>query len=414
MLALGLTLAGVSPHYDQLLEFADRNERALRDLGMSHDLYARYVSALGIATVMTHILIAAVIVWRRPQEWMAQFVAFALVANGTINPLSTVHDLAETRAGFQVAVDLAVYVGVVSSIVLLYLFPNGRFVPKWTLQVAVVWAALALPAVFFSDASLSFIQWPLPLLLLILAVAAASGAFAQIYRYSNVSTPEQRQQAKWAMLGLMAAVIGPLAYFVPFGVVPSLGDAEIPNLAYQRLGSSVFTFSLLFRIGALTLATSGLLLFPLLFTIAVLRYRLWDIGVVVNRTLVYAGVTGSLALIYFLSVVVLQALFRSVTGQGNNLVIVASTLAIAALFVPVRVRVQGLIDRRFYRRKYDAAQTLAAFSDAIRDEVDLERLSSELVVVVEETMQPAHASLWLATPAVRGDAAGEQGATHKP
>ena len=395
LLSLGLTLVGVSPHYDELLESADRNDRVLQDLGMSHDFYASYISALGIATVVAHILIAAAIMWRRPQEWMAQFVAFALVANGTINPLSTVHDLAESSAAAQVGVDLAIYIGVVSSIVLLYLFPNGRFVPKWTLPAAVVWAALALPAVFVSGASLSFIQWPLPLLLLILAGAAATGVFAQIYRYANVSTPEQRQQAKWAVLGLMAAVVGPLAYFVPFGEIPSLGDAAVPNLAYQRLGSSIFTFSLLFRIGALTLLTSGLLLFPLSFTIAVLRYRLWDIGVVVNRTLVYAGVTGSLALIYFLSVVVLQALFRSVTGQENNLVIVVSTLAIAALFVHVRSRVQGLIDRRFYRRKYDAAQTLAAFSDAIRDEVDLERLSSALVVVVEETMQPMHASLWL-------------------
>ena len=211
-----------------------------------------------------------------------------------------------------------------------------------------------------------------------------------------MSTPEQRQQAKWAVLGLMAAVIGPLFYFVPFGGVPSFGDSAVPNLAYQRLGSDIFTFSLLFRIGALTLVTGGLLLFPLSFTIAVLRYRLWDIGVVVNRTLVYAGVTGSLALIYLLIVVVLQAVFRSVTGQERDLVIVASTLAIAALFVPVRSWVQGLIDRRFYRRKYDATQTLAAFSEAIRDEVDLERLSAALVVVVEETMQPEHASLWLA------------------
>ena len=167
LLALGLTLAGVSPHYDQLLEFADRNDRVLQDLGMSRDFYATYVSALGILTVLVHILIAAVIVWRRPQDWMAQFVAFAFVANGTINPLSTVHDLAEGGA-VRAVVDLAVYVGVVSSIVLLYLFPSGRFVPKWTFPAAAVWAVLALPAVFFSDTPLSFIQWPLPLLFVIL------------------------------------------------------------------------------------------------------------------------------------------------------------------------------------------------------------------------------------------------------
>lgn len=234
--------------------------------------------------------------------------------------------------------DLAVYVGVVSSMALLYLFPNGRFVPRWTLFAAAAWAALALPAVFFPDSLSSFVDWPMPILVVVLAVVAASGAFAQIYRYANVSSPEQRQQAKWAVLGLMAAIIGPFAFFLPFGSLSTLGDVTTPNLAYQRLSPEFFTFAIVIRLLAATAFTSALLLFPLSFAIAVLRYRLWDIGVVVNRTLVYLAVTGSLALFYFLSVVVLQAGFRAVTGQERNIVIVISTLAIAALFGPVRRR----------------------------------------------------------------------------
>ena len=134
-------------------------------------------------------------------------------------------------------------------------------------------------------------------------------------------------------------------------------------------------------------------LLPLSFAVAILRYRLWDIDIIVNRALVYGGLTAALVGMYFGVVVGLQAAFRAATGQESA--VAASTLVIAALFLPLRRRIQEFIDRRFYRRRYDAARTLAAFSARVRDEVDLERLSGALVSVVEETMQPAHVSLWL-------------------
>jgi hypothetical protein len=129
--------------------------------------------------------------------------------------------------------------------------------------------------------------------------------------------------------------------------------------------------------------------------IAVLRYRLYDIDLVINRTLVYGPLTAMLVLIYVGGVVSLQYAFRTLTGQGSQIAIVASTLAIAALFNPLRKRVQAFVDRRFYRRKYDTANTLGAFSAKLRDETDLEALSDDLVGVVRETMQPAHVTLWL-------------------
>jgi hypothetical protein len=129
--------------------------------------------------------------------------------------------------------------------------------------------------------------------------------------------------------------------------------------------------------------------------VAVLRYRLYGIDLVINRTLVYGPLTAMLVLVYLGGVVSLQYAFRALTGQGSQVAIVASTLAIAALFNPLRRRVQGFVDRRFYRRKYDAARTLATFSARLRDETDLDALNTELVSVVRETVQPAHASLWL-------------------
>jgi hypothetical protein len=143
---------------------------------------------------------------------------------------------------------------------------------------------------------------------------------------------------------------------------------------------------------------------PVAVGIAILRYHLYDIDLIINRTLVYGPLTAVLAVLYFGSIVVLQLLFRALTGEGSQLVVVASTLAIAALFNPLRHRIQGFIDRSFYRRKYDAVKTLGTFSATLRDETDLVALREDLVEIVRETMQPVHVSLWLCPdPTPEGD-----------
>jgi hypothetical protein len=148
-----------------------------------------------------------------------------------------------------------------------------------------------------------------------------------------------------------------------------------------------WVWTVLFLTGASTI--------PVATGIAILRYRLYDIDVLINRTLVYGSLTATLVALYFVGIVVLQRFFVLLTGQQASLAVVASTLLIAALFTPLRRRTQSFIDRRFYRRKYDARKTLEAFSVKLRDETDLEALNNELVGVVRETMQPAHISLWL-------------------
>jgi hypothetical protein len=141
----------------------------------------------------------------------------------------------------------------------------------------------------------------------------------------------------------------------------------------------------------------ALLLLPVCTYIAILRYNLYDIDVVINRALVYGTLSTILVALYFVGIVVLQRLFVLLTGEQSTLAVVASTLLIAALFTPLRRRIQSFIDRRFYRRKYDARKALETFSTKLRDETDLEALNNELVGVVRETMQPAHVSLWLRT-----------------
>jgi len=166
---------------------------------------------------------------------------------------------------------------------------------------------------------------------------------------------------------------------------------------------SGFAASILFSSGlansiAWTLGILGFMVLPVATGIALLRYRLYDIDALINRTLVYGALTASLIVIYLGGIAVLQGMFRALTGQESSLAVVASTLVIAALFSPFRHRLQGFIDRGFYRKKYDAARTLESFSTKLRDETDLDSLGDDLVAVVRETVQPEHASLWLRLP----------------
>jgi hypothetical protein len=178
----------------------------------------------------------------------------------------------------------------------------------------------------------------------------------------------------------VSALLGALAFSLPLNISPTLANFGSPYaLAFD---AAVAAF---------------LLLIPLSISVAILRYHLWHIDVIINRTLVYGALTASLALVYFGSVAATQTIFQALTGQEqeSQLAIVVSTLVIAALFSPLRRRIQSFIDRRFYRRKYDARKTLEAFSAKLRNETDLDALSEDLVGVVRETMQPAHVSLWL-------------------
>jgi hypothetical protein len=356
------------------------NARELGELGLSVNFFATYFVVVEAAFMAVSFAIGATIFWRRSDDRMALLVSLMLITFGA--GLTVPYPLLDLPLLWKASAEVVSFIGVTLLALFLYLFPDGRFVPRWTRWLAVTWIGFMVPVTFFFDSTLGLLGHPFLLLALLGVGFLGTPLFVQVYRYVRASDPAQRQQTKWVVFGIAAALGGGNVLFlldliVPSGVLASL----IGNTAFFVL----------------------MLLIPISIAVAVLRHRLYDIDILINRTLVYGSLTATLVAVYVGSIVVLQGLVRALTGQESQLAIVASTLAVAALFNPLRHRVQGFIDRRFYRRKYDAAKTLEAFSAKLRDETDLDALSDDLVGVVRETMQPAHVSLWLRPdPPLRG------------
>jgi hypothetical protein len=243
-------------------------------------------------------------------------------------------------------------------------------------SMVLLWPARG-PALVTGDESPSHVLQVLEVFVTVpMMLLAGLGAVISLLVRFRRARGEERQQIKW----FASAAALTLVWMLVFAVV-------LEELLSAKGG-----------LVEVTGAWSGLLVLPsipIATGIAMLRYRLYDIDCIINRTLVYGSLTALLAAVYLGSVVLLQYIFRALTGQGSTFAVVASTLVIADLFNPLRRRIQSFIDRRFYRRKYDAAKTLEAFSAQLRDETNLDRLGDELMGVVQETMQPTHLSLWL-------------------
>ena len=353
-----------------LLRLTAENVRELRELGVSVNFFAAYLVSLEAAFTVAPIAVGAIIFWRRPDDRMTFLVSLVLLMYWA--GITFPYHLLELPRLWEALSAVVALIGVAAILLFMYVFPDGHFVPRWARWLALVSIAVFAPTILFPYSLLSLWRHPL---LNALVSAAVFGAIVlvQAYRYKRVSDATQRQQTKWVVLGIVAAAVG----YCMFPVLNLLQGGVLVSL----LG---YTAALLL-----------LVLLMLSIVVAVLRYRLYDIDLIINRTLVYGTLTALLVAVYVGSVVSLQAALRALTGQESQLAIVASTLLIAALFNPLRRRTQAFVDRRFYRSKYDAAKTLSAFNARLRDETDLDALNAELVGVVRETMQPAHVTLWL-------------------
>ena len=349
---------------------------ALQHIGLSLASYTALSVTLTIISTLLWVGIGLFMFWRKSDEWIILLFSLQAVAQGINGPTGVLQPLQQSPSIWQGPVQVAFGLNLILLWLVFALFPNGRFVPRWMRWVVLIFLALIIGIGFLIPAMQNY--GPLNGgFFFLTAIILLAG---QIYRYRRVSTPVERQQTKLVVFSFVVVILVQIGFIIPYFIFPSLSQ---PGSLYPILNDTVEVLILLIA--------------PPSIAISLLRYRLWEIDLLINRTLVYGVLTVSLALVYAGLIIGLQSLVHLLTGTISEqpLVIVASTLAIAALFQPLRHRLQAIIDRRFYRRKYDAARTVAEFSATLRNEVDLNQLREHLLAVVQETMQPAHVSLWL-------------------
>ena len=374
----GLARQGYAPQYIDQGGSEAAAKAAMAPLGLSPAGYAGLFLTLEVIVALMFVGVGLVVAWRKFDEPFGLFASLFLIVFGVAGSsylllaLSVKHPVGFLFAGLVTTLAYSLLPP------FFYLFPDGRWVPRWGWIPASFWAFTTFFWNMAPRSPLNPTNWPLWIYALDLLFIWGSAFIAQIYRYRKISPPAQRQQTKWLVTGF-SLMVGMLLF-------PSL----FAWLFFSPAATETF-LSVMIPVQVLLFVVV-----PVTLGISILRYRLWDIDILIRRTLQYSLLTGLLALSYFGSVVTLQAGFRALTGQTNSpLITVLSTLGIAALFTPLRRRVQDFIDRRFYRKKYNAEQALAQFAAVARDEVDMDKLTAALLGVVQETVQPEKASLWL-------------------
>jgi len=350
--------------------------------GMSLEMFALLRVGFRVLFALVPLALGLLIFARRRDEPFALFISFFLVVLSQWGgDLFTA--LEQAFPTLEGTTKLLLFLGSIMLPLFFGLFPNGRMVPRVYWVVVIFFGTMSfvngilgigdpLTDPFWNV--ISYVGWLSVLL---------GGAAAQVYRYLRVSDPVEKRQTKWVLFGvalLAVWIVGLLALAAIVGD-PTMGTNRDPYILRH------FGFTVLLGI--------GFSFIPLSIGLAVLRSRLFDIDVIIRRTVTYALVGALLAIVYFGNVILLQQIFAGITGQRSEPITILSTLAIAALFVPLRNRIQDAIDKRFNRKKYDAQKVLQKFGETVRDETDLDKLTAELINVVQETMQPRSVSVWL-------------------
>ena len=348
----------------------------LARLNITPDGLALAVTLLSCLAILLVAAVASVLLWRRSDDWMALLAAVTLI----LMPAVLTPIMNGLPTGLQWLGHLYGQAAFLALYLLIGLFPSGRFVPRW------LWIPIALDMLLVAGAipaslpeSALEIFGVLNAFLILFTYASLIGG--QIYRYRRFSTRAQRQQTKVVVFGIILTLVVNQAFWQPAIWIPALQ----PDSLYVLLaGPDSFLMIVILAVS---------------FAIAILRYRLYDVDVIIRRTLIYGSLTLVLAAVYVAGVIGVQSIVNGIAHTSGRpaspVLIVITTLLIAALFQPLRRRLQRFIDRRFYRGKYDTRKTLETFSATLRQEVDLSMLTGRLVEVVTETMQPEHVSLWL-------------------
>src|SRR5262245_18636644 len=333
-------------------------------------------SASEVALLLVYTVIAVVIFWRKSDDWMALFASIFLVTwAATASP--SWDALLESHPAWFLPVRFLRTLGPTSLLIFLYLFPDGRFIPHWTRALAVVVVVLTLAAQPFGPLTL-----PDPFSFLLWIGFLGSGVVAQIYRYVRVSSPAQRQQTKWVVFGVTAMSLGLLGASLLGEIVPSLIQSGDRQALYELISGLIAVFSLL--------------LFPLSIGIAILRYRLWDIDIIINRTLVYGALSASVVGIYVLIVGALGALFQA---RGDLAISLIATALVALLFQPLRERIQRGVNRLLYGERDDPYVVLARLGQRLEVTLAPDAVLPTIVQTVSEALKLPYAALALDGPA---------------
>ncbi len=346
----------------------------LSEIGVSPTFFRGYTVLLRDVLVPLGYVSMSLLLFRYERgRWLALSIAtllllYPLAVNTDV--LSVGADVAQLAPIVTLLQHLANLLFGFSLLFVLSTFPNGRFVPAW-----LRW--FLLPLFFLGAVAPSLGLLPEEVGFLATLALLVPG---QLYRYFRRSLRIERQQSKWGLLGLLGLCANAVLWLSIVEPALESGAAALPRyMLYLPFGTLL------------------VMMLPVGLAIAILRYRLYNIDIIIRRTLLYTVLSGTLALFFFGSVVLLQRLLAPLFGQESQLAVVASTLAIAALFNPLRARIQRFIDRRFYRQKYDAQQTLAAFAASLRqgEMAGLEQITDNLLHVIEETVQPEQVGVWL-------------------
>lgn len=338
---------------------------SLADIGLTLTGYAALVLMPTIIFAVVSVAIGALIFWQRSHELMAYFSSLWLVTFGLTLFEEEVRATGAAYPWLQpVTLVLIMLGGTILLPLFFFIFPNGRFALRWT-----KWAWLII-SVFFASSQIAISYFPssAPILLGFVGYVWFTMVLVcivvQFYRYRYLSTANERQQTKWVIIAFLVIVVVFVTLLLVNPLLLDFRVREAENIVRNIISNAI--------------ASSAFLMIPIGIGISILRHRLFDIDVIIRRTLIYGLLSASLAIIYFGLIILSQSAFRTVTAQDSQLVIVLSTLLIAALFTPLRRGIQNLIDRRFYRQKYDAEKVLNAFALKARDEVELDVLTQEL------------------------------------
>jgi hypothetical protein len=354
-------------------------QRAFADLHLSAGFFSGYALAVNVLFAVGYAAIGAPILWRRSADPLALGVFLTLVVFGAASFEDEMSALRATSHNWELPVAMLRLLGGAAFGVFVAVFPNGRFVPRWTLLVAGAWTLWLLPNYLFRDSPFDFNTWPAAPFFGVWALFLIAMVFAQVYRFRYVSTPTQRQQTKWVVFGFVAAAVG---YFggklILFFLAPSLTSPSAVLAAFT---------------GG-TLKYASVLLIPICIGIAMLRHHLFDIDLIIKQTLVYSILAVTLALLYEGGALVIEKGLLTFTGESGLVAEVAVAFVVGALAAPLHRGIEYGIARVFNRRKYEAERRIEAFSKQLRQELDVETMSEHVEGEVKRWMEHAWAGVW--------------------